>query len=155
MFRRHEAVTRKRFVGQDNVWLADFDGYSMYPALRPGDALIVKKVDGKGEDIKLGDIVCFPEDEGEKRYTAHRIIEIREGEEDLTIRTKGDNLINPDPARAIKDDGILKVMMIRRGDKGLVKPRFGGALARLSSLNLTFGIVKGWIGKGVRRFLLR
>jgi signal peptidase I len=138
--------------------MADFDGYSMFPTLRPGDTLIVKRVDGKKGDIKLGDIVCFPEEEREKKctkYTAHRIIEIREGEKDITIRTKGDNLINPDPTRVINGDGILKVMMIKRGEKGFIKLRFGGLLARLSSLNLTFGIVKGWIGRGVRRFLFR
>lgn len=139
-------------MSQANVWVANFDGYSMYPALKPGDILIVKKVDGKRENIKRGDIICFPEEE---RYTAHRIIEIKEGEKNLTITTKGDNLVNPDTSRIVNSDGILKVMMIRRGGKGFIKPRFGVALARLSSLNLTFGIVKGWIGRGVRRFMGR
>lgn len=140
------------FVNQVNIWTATFDGYSMYPALKPGDILIVKKVDGKRGNIKLGDIVCFPKD---KKHIAHRIINISESKDVLTVTTKGDNMTNPDTSQVLNSDGILKVVMIKRENKGLIKPRFGSTLARLSSLNLTLGIIKGWIGRGVKRFVGR
>lgn len=139
-------------MNQMNIWTATFDGYSMYPALKPGDILIVKKVDGKSGNIKLGDIVCFPKDE---KHIAHRIIDIKEGEDVLTVTTKGDNMTNPDTSQVLNIDGILKVVMIKRENRGLIKPRFGVILARLSSLNLTFGIIKGWIGRGFKRFVGR
>ena len=141
-------------MNQVNIWATTFHGYSMYPALKPGDILIVKKVDGKRGNIKLGDIVCFPEKERQK-HVAHRIIDIRESENALTVTTKGDNMTNPDTSQVLNSDGILKVVMIKRERRGLIKPRFGGALACLSSLNLTFGIIKGWIGRGIKPFIGR
>ncbi|MBN1573168.1 MAG: signal peptidase I [Deltaproteobacteria bacterium] len=135
-----------------NIRSIPFCGYSMYPALRPGDTLIVKKVNGKGGDIKLGDIVCFSQEES---YTAHRVINIIENEKDLTVTTKGDNMTSPDTPRILNGDGILKVVMIKRGGSDLIKPGFGRIHACLSSSNLTFGIVKGWIGRGLKRFIIR
>jgi len=150
-------VCEIRSVRSEDIRSVPFFGYSMYPALRPGDTLIVIKVDGRGGNIKPGDIVCFPEEE---RYIAHRVINIgksniRKNEKNLTVTTKGDNMTDPDTPRILKGDGILKVTMIRREGKGLVKPRFGGVLARLSSANLTYGIIKGSVGRFVRRFMDR
>lgn len=124
----------------------------MYPALRPGDTLIVKKADGGKGDIEIGDIVCFPEGGS---YTAHRIVNIREDKEGLTVITKGDNMTAPDTPRILDGDGILKVTMIKRDGNRFIKPGFGRTLARLSSSNLTFGIIKGRIGRGVKRLMIR
>ena len=123
-----------------------FEGYSMYPNLRPGDILIVKGVDGASGEVKLGDIICFPKGGG---YVAHRIIDISEGGK--TFTTKGDNMVSPDTPRAFKDNSILKVIIIKRPKKGLIKPRYGRFISRMSSINLTFGIVKGRIGRWVKR----
>jgi signal peptidase I len=139
-------------VRSEDIRSIPFYGYSMYPALRPGDTLIVKKAGGVEGDTRIGDIVCFPEGGS---YTAHRIVDIREDEGGLTITTKGDNMTAPDTPRTLDGGGILKVTMIKRGGKRLIKPGFGRTLARLSSLNLTFGIIKGRIGRSLRRLVIR
>ncbi len=122
-----------------------FQGYSMYPALRPGDTLILDTV--RPADCAIGDIVCVPR---KKELVVHRIIGVDRSVSPPVIVTKGDNLTYPDPPTAVPPGGILRVIMVSRSDRRLVRPRFGGVTAALSRRNLTAGIVKGRLGKAAR-----
>ena len=117
----------------------------MYPALRPGDTLVLAQV--RPHDIAPGDIVCIPL---KSDYTAHRIVDVVRGAGLPAIITKGDNLPYPDPPVTLPKGGILKVVMISRAERGHGRPRFGRLLAVLSRNNLTVGIIKGRIGRSLR-----
>lgn len=63
-------------------------GNSMYPNLKNGDFLVVRK----STDYEVGDIICFFD--GENRRIVHRVIKI----DNETITTKGDfNKVNDKP----------------------------------------------------------
>ena len=73
---------------------------SMYPSLKKGDAIIVKKLNDKEMgDLKVGDIIAFRD--GDFIIT-HRIIEIKSG----YYTTKGDNNNIKDVTKRKKDDII-------------------------------------------------
>ena len=67
-------------LGTDTPIAAITSG-SMWPALKKGDLIFVKKVDSK--EVKIGDIVVYKNQNG---FTIHRVIEIKED----SIITKGD-----------------------------------------------------------------
>jgi len=117
----------------------------MYPSLRPGDALVVRQIPSK--NIQVGDILCLPEN---GKYVSHRIVNMEINENLHFITTKGDNLTQCAPPMEIRNEPLLKVVMVKRAGKRLVKPRFGKTLALLSRNNLTYGIIKGKLGKIVR-----
>lgn len=64
---------------------------SMEPMIKPGDVIIVQKIDGT--DVEIGDIIQFRRD---KILISHRVIEIIEEESMKSYRTKGDNNGGPD-----------------------------------------------------------
>jgi hypothetical protein len=117
----------------------------MYPALRPGDTLIVAQV--KGGDIVRGDIVCLPREGG---LVAHRVIHVERGADPPMMVTKGDSLTRPDPPVALTNEYVLKVVMVSRNGRGPSRLRLGRIRALLSRKNLTYGIIRGRIGRGVR-----
>lgn len=55
---------------------------SMWPALKKGDMVLIKGIEGK-EDIKTGDIVVY---KNEKGFTIHRVVKV----DAVTLTTKGD-----------------------------------------------------------------
>jgi signal peptidase I len=122
-----------------------FEGYSMYPALRPGDTLILGVI--PGADCAPGDIVCVP---GMQGLIVHRVIRMDRSVIPPTIVTKGDNLTYPDPPAALPPGGIPRVIMISRRAQGPVRPRFRRLMVALSRRNLTIGILKGRLGKVAR-----
>lgn len=67
-------------------------GGSMKPTLKPGDLILITKVNP--QDIHKGDIVTVERPEG--TYT-HRVVEVKEYQGDLYFRTKGDANNAPDP----------------------------------------------------------
>jgi len=62
--------------------MASITSDSMWPALKEGDFVLIKGIDGKGE-IAMGDIIVYKNPKG---FTIHRVIKINEG----TVVTKGD-----------------------------------------------------------------
>ncbi len=122
-----------------------FSGYSMYPSLRPGDTLVVREIPSK--DVQVGDILCIPEN---GNYVSHRILTIHEKGNHLFVQTKGDNLTQCVPPVEIKERTLLKVAMVRRPGRGLLKPKSGKLLAFLSRHNMTYGIIKGRLGRHLR-----
>jgi len=70
--------------------MASITSGSMWPALKRGDLILIKGIDGK-EEIQVGDIVVYKNPKG---FTIHRVIEMNED----TIVTKGDaNNTNDSP----------------------------------------------------------
>jgi signal peptidase len=81
----------------------------MYPALRRGDGIIIKKLsDQEKDNLQVDDIIAFYE--GDVIVT-HRIIRIDNGEE-LQFITKGDNNNTKDITKQKKDD-IIGIVIIR------------------------------------------
>lgn len=142
-----ENIHRLRTIPAD-VRQISFSGYSMYPALRPGDTLVVRETPPR--DIRVGDILCLREN---GNYVSHRIVTLERDGNHLLVTTKGDNLTEYGRPEVIGYDTLLKVIMVKRPGKGMVKPRFGKALAFMSRNNLTYGIVKGKIGKFIKNRL--
>ncbi len=70
--------------------LASITSASMWPALKEGDLVLIKGIEGK-EEIKEGDIVVYQNPKG---FTIHRVIKLSEN----TLITKGDaNNVNDGP----------------------------------------------------------
>jgi signal peptidase I len=115
-----------------------FTGYSMYPALRPGDTLILQHA--VADDCAPGDIVCIARENG---CVVHRIITVDGSRDFPRIITKGDSLTYPDPPVPLPPEGIPRVIMISRAGRGLIRPRYGSLIALLSRANLTAGIIRG------------
>jgi hypothetical protein len=122
-----------------------FQGYSMYPVLRPGDTLILDIV--SAAECALGDIVCVP---GKHELVVHRIIGVDRSTSPPALITKGDNLTYPDPPITFPAGGVFRVIMTSRGARGLVRPRFGRLMVFLSRRNMTIGIVRATIGRAAR-----
>lgn len=82
---------------------------SMEPMIKPGDVILVKKIQNL-EEINIGDVIFF---EKEKIYISHRVIDIKEDKKGKVFKTKGDNnsvedsdLVSPDQLKGI----VVKVV---------------------------------------------
>jgi signal peptidase len=64
---------------------------SMMPLIKPGDVILIKKVDSK--TVKIGDIIQFRKD---NILISHRIIDVVEDKQGIGYQTKGDNNSRPD-----------------------------------------------------------
>lgn len=124
-----------------------FSGYSMYPALRPGDVLVTKNT--CAALLATGDIACVP---AGKTYRAHRIISVRGDDGRIRIVTKGDNQRHSDEETVISgQDTISVVVLVRRGRRRLIRPRCGFIASFLCRRNMTPGIIMGTMGAFLRR----
>jgi signal peptidase len=61
--------------------VASITSGSMWPSLKKGDLVFIKKVDKS--ELEIGDIIVYKNERG---FTIHRIIELKED----TLRTRGD-----------------------------------------------------------------
>jgi len=97
-------------------------GYSMCPALRPGDRLIISTVKADtgpahgGEvypGLVVGDVVAISRYGG---FVAHRITEMRATDKGLQLRTRGDSSMHPDPwVSGNEIAGVIR--QVRRGSR--------------------------------------
>ena len=78
-------------------------GFSMFPAVRPGDKCRISAVDP--DEIELGDVILTTRDD---RLFAHRVVGIKPGPPRQWI-IKGDTLLWPDPP--VGEDGLLGRLM--------------------------------------------
>jgi signal peptidase I len=108
-------------------------GWSMLPAIWPGDTLVLEPVESAG--VSEGDIVLFGR---ERRLVAHRVIAKSAG--DASILTRGDAMPQCDPP-VEKRDLLGKVSLIVRNGKCMEPgktPRFSAravsALVRRSEI---------------------
>lgn len=89
----------------------------MWPALRPGDKLIISAVNDNPEP-SAGDVVALKRDGG---FVVHRITEIKADDGGVMIRTRGDSSMQSDPQIAYENiAGFVK--RLRRGGRELTVP---------------------------------
>lgn len=86
----------------------------MFPTLKSGDALIIKKINSKAE-LQVGDIVVYTTAET-MLNTVHRIIAKRSNH----IITRGDNNNHPDKSPIDYNDIVGIVTAVRRNGKTII-----------------------------------
>jgi len=87
-------------------------GYSMWPAIKPGDRIIISPPDPE-KPLKTGRVVALRRDGG---FVVHRITAIQRGKLSTFVKTQGDTSIIPDPWSTEKDVAG-QAREIIRGDK--------------------------------------
>lgn len=116
-----------------------FTGYSMYPFLKPGDRLIVRRL----EDalIEVGDIVVIRKHEN---LVAHRLVGLSPDGKGVL---KGDSLLKPDTDIISLSSLTGRVEAIVRNNRLInisvgIRSKLKKVYARLSLYNLTYGSIK-------------
>lgn len=99
-----------------------YTGPSMSPVLKAADILQVLPYERK--KIQRGDVIVFPDPEGERTVT-HRVVRI----DSQGIRTRGDNSQRVDSWVLSSDNIVGRVIYLRRGDRRL--PVYGGVRGRI------------------------
>jgi signal peptidase I len=86
-------------------------GYSMFPAIRPGDVVIIAPVKNRS-NLTPGDIVVFKRDSD---FVLHRLTDIRNHEENILCVTRGDSSTNEDkPITADEIIGVVTTIETKR-----------------------------------------
>ena len=67
-------------------------GYSMYPAISPGNPIILERVKTR-DDLREGDIIAW---ERESDFVVHRLIHIFESDSEIFYLTRGDATLTSD-----------------------------------------------------------
>jgi hypothetical protein len=117
-------------------------GYSMWPAIKPGDKIILSPPD-PDKPLKTGRVVALRRDGG---FVVHRITAIQRGKLSTFIKTQGDASMVPDPWNTEKDVAG-QAREIIRGDKTMKISRrrmpyfLGSILAAL--IKICGGMVHG------------
>ena len=91
-------------------------GYSMFPAIRPGNIVIIAPVKNQSK-LTPGDIVVYKRDSD---FVLHRLTDIRHHEKNTFFITRGDSSINED--LPIKADKIIGVVTTIETKQGKIKP---------------------------------
>ena len=87
-------------------------GFSMWPFLRAGDRLMVRKIPPK--DLKIGDIILYIKD---KQSICHRLVKkVKKGEK-YTFYAQGDSSNSAEPVEA----GMLQGKVVGLLRKGRIK----------------------------------
>ncbi len=101
----YEEIKHKLSESEKNLLIIRAWGWSMYPNIRNGDIIILKK-----KNFKVGDVICF-KDKSDKKVV-HRVVKMDRGQ----VVTKGDNglkVLTP-----VESKDILGVAIgIKRGRK--------------------------------------
>ncbi|NLB88407.1 MAG: signal peptidase I [Syntrophomonadaceae bacterium] len=113
-------------VGVFSIYPSVIISGSMYPSIKIGDMIIVKKC--KADQINKGDIIQF-EIENKIRIV-HRVIDIKEENGQRYFITKGDNNISPD------SDPVLAHQI--KGNVVAILPKVGWATIAIRSNSLEF-----------------
>jgi signal peptidase I len=113
-------------------------GYSMWPAIKPGDRIIISPPD-PDKPVKVGSVVALRRDGG---FVVHRVTAIQAGKLTTFIKTQGDASIIPDPWSTEKDVAG-QARKIIRGNKTLKISRRGMPYF-IGKIATTF--VKTWNG---------
>ncbi|MDX9729027.1 MAG: hypothetical protein RBT50_07165 [Bacteroidales bacterium] len=92
-------------------------GYSMWPAIRPGDAVVIDPIGTRIPEI--GEIVALKRDGG---YVIHRVTGVTAGKDATNIRTQGDGVTREDePADAGMIAGVVR-SVVRSGRQHQAPP---------------------------------
>ncbi len=73
----------------EKLFLFETEGFSMWPFLRPGEKVVVKKV--AAERLRTGDIILYQED---SQRVCHRLIKKTKGKDGYLLYARGDNQEN-------------------------------------------------------------
>lgn len=92
------------------------NGYSMFPAIRSGDEVVITPVNDHS-DLKPGDIVVL---ERENDFVLHRLIGRRITNDEIFFITRGDSSLNED--RPLSADKIIALVKIIEGKRGKITP---------------------------------
>lgn len=148
--RRHSEMIDELLSRRDSVQFRTI-GTSMRWLIPPSSVIHVKGC--RVADIRLGEVVLVRTDtEGDRKYTAHRVVKIRRRGSGVEIVTKGDS--SPQDSKPIvRGDCVGKVFRVDspEGTFRLDRPIWGpvgAAVARLSAFS-------GWIKAHAPAFLLR
>ena len=110
-------------------------GYSMWPAIRPGDAVVIDPVGTRLPEV--GEIVALKRDGG---YVIHRVTGVTAGRDATLIRTQGDGVTREDePSGAGMIAGVVG-SVVRSGRQHQPPPR---RLPRW--MNRMTAAVAGWV----------
>lgn len=110
-------------------------GYSMWPAIRPGDAVVIVPIGSRLPEI--GEIVALKRDGG---YVLHRVTGLTTGKDVTLVRTQGDGVTREDePADAGMIAGVVGSVQ-RSGRRRQPSPRH---LPRW--MNRMTAAVAGWV----------
>lgn len=93
-------------VGKTNIQMMAIMSDSMQPAYGRGDVVIFEKI--SAEELREGDILVF--NRGNQTIT-HRIVDIKNEEDNITFIVKGDNNDSPDEYQVSKNDVRGKVQI--------------------------------------------
>jgi len=99
-------------------------GCSMFPAVRPGDVLVVHRI--PSSSVAKGDIVLFARD---RRLFAHRVV-ASNGPPGSRLLTQGDAMPAPD-APVCENEVLGKVSSIVRGGEHMLPRKASRAVERL------------------------
>ena len=91
-------------------------GYSMFPAIRPDDIVIIAPVKNQS-NLTPGDIIVFRRDSD---FVLHRLTDIRHHEKNAFYITRGDSSIDED--KPITADKIIGVVTTIETKRGKIKP---------------------------------
>jgi signal peptidase I len=97
------------------------DGYSMFPAVKPGYIIYIEPFTGEATPVP-GEIIAWKRDTG---FVVHRLIRIEKDANKISFITRGDSCKNEDEP-VIKDQVAGKV--IRTEDMSGKRDRSGSAL---------------------------
>jgi signal peptidase I len=102
-------------------------GWSMLPAIWPGDTLVVERV--SSDRVCIGDVVVIGRD---GRLCGHRVISIVEDRGDQRLITQGDAL--PVPDRPVRESELLgRVAYLIRSGKLIAVPAELSVVERLTA----------------------
>jgi signal peptidase I len=111
------------------------NGWSMLPAILPGDTLLVERADA--EAVSEGDIVLYGR---QRRLFAHRVISAARDREDRGLVTRGDAMPQPDAPVSHRELLGRVAGVVRRGKMLAPRPnlrmvdRVVAALVRRSTI---------------------
>jgi hypothetical protein len=113
------ALAARELLQEEREIVITAGGYSMWPALRPGDGLIISPLK-TNTGPAVGEVVAINRDGG---FVAHRITEMKATDKGLQVRTRGDSSLHPDPwVSGNEIAGVIR--QVRRGGRELsVAPR--------------------------------
>jgi signal peptidase I len=122
-----------------NYFILNFSGYSMYPFLRPGDRIIVKRIPSRL--FQLGDIVVVYT--SQEHFVIHRLVKLLPNGKGII---KGDSLLAPDPEPVILSTLSGKVVaIVRKGRFILMSTGLGSRMKKIYAFLSLKGLTPGAI----------
>lgn len=93
------------------TFLYEAAGFSMYPFIKSGDRIVVRKL--SAEDLKIGDIILYKSNRGSQSI-CHRLVRKEKSEKGMMLFVRGDTAI---ASEAVSEDCLIGqvVDIIRNG----------------------------------------